>query len=701
MKKIEQIKLLEDTSGLYINGKLDSEDNQIIVKLDETIILEAKPNLAEGRFSCAIEELPLKDEKMIFVIEKSKNYENLLCKKSIKCLLKKKNRSKKVSYIKRNFLFLWKEYHFLIPPKKLKEYIGLFINRIILNKKKSDLYYQIFSIEDYNDWLRENKENLDQKIKFSYNPLISVIMPVYNVNPKYLREAIDSVLNQTYSNFELCIADDASTSKETIEVLKEAEKQSSKIKVVYRKENGHISRASNSAIEIAQGEFLALLDNDDVLTENALYEVVKKLNENKDFDLIYSDEDKINLSGRRCDPHFKPDWSPDTLLSHNYICHLAVIRTELVKQVGMFRVGYEGSQDYDLMLRITEKTNKICHIPKILYHWRMVEGSTSMTTDNKSYASENGIKALKDAFRRRNIKVDISNIYTSYIVQYKLSKKPKVSILIPTKDKIDLVLTCIHSIYEKTEYQNFEIIIINNNSQEKRTFLEFGKLQKQYKNIKIITDNGNFNFSRLNNLGVKNAEGEYILFLNNDIEIIDGKWLEIMLGYAMQDHIGAVGPKLIYKNNTIQHAGVVVGVGVEKIANHASYLKDKFAPALAGRLMVPYNYSAVTGACLLVSKKKYLEVGGLSEDLEINYNDIDFCLKLLQKGYYNVFLPQVEIYHYESLSRGKKLDEEKEKELRKSISYMHKKWNKFLENDPFYNPNLSKEMCFVLDKKGE
>lgn len=695
-QEIEKIELLEDTADLYISGTLPSNRSQLKVLLDQQVLLEENPNLSDCRFSFMF-ACPKEGKKlMVYCIEKKK--ETLLYQTSLASLQRKRNRTRKCSYIKRNIQFLWREYHFFIPPKKLKEYASLFIKRIILNRSKEERFYQLFSIEDYNDWLRENPQSSSYQ-KFSYMPFISIIMPVYNVDAKYLKEAIESVMLQTYPNFELCIADDASTNQETIQLLKEMEKKYDKVHVVYRKKNGHISKASNSALKIARGEFIGLMDNDDILDKNALYEVVKALNKNKNLDLIYTDEDKIDPFGRRCDPHFKPDWSPDTLLSHNYICHFALLRASLVKQIGNFRKGYEGAQDYDLMLRFTEQTQNIYHIPKILYHWRMIEGSTSMTTDNKSYASMSGIKALEDALKRRKIKASIANIATSYILKYEMKNNPKVSIIIPTKDKIGLVETCVNSIYQKTKYQNYEVIIIDNNSQEAHTMEGLRKLQEEHDNLKVMEYPEKFNYSKINNIGAKHAEGDYLLLLNNDVEVIDGEWLEIMLGYAMQERIGAVGAKLLFANGKIQHAGVVVGVGEEKIANHAYYLKDKFASALAGRLLVPYNYAAVTGACLMVDKKKYFEVNGLTEELEINYNDIDFCLKLLEKGYYNICLPQVELYHYESLSRGKSQSPEKAKELQYSTEYMKKKWKKILQNDPFYNPNLSKEMCFVLDKK--
>ena len=613
----------------------------------------------------------------------------------------------KLSKVKRTFKYIghgisimWKDYHFLIPPKKMKEYAGIFYRKVIKKELYNSKYYNPFIVEDYNYWLIENeKPSIIEKLK--YNPKISIVMPVYNVDSKYLRECLDSILNQSYKNFEICIADDCSTREDTLQTLKEYEKNYEDIvKVVYRKKNGHISEATNTALEIASGEYIGLVDNDDVLAKDALYEVVKVLNENKKIDFIYSDEDKINLDGKRCDPHFKPDFSIDTLYSHNYICHFSVIRTKIVKSIGGFRKGYEGAQDYDLFLRVVEKTREIYHIPKILYHWRMIKGSTSMEVNNKGYASINGKKALEDALKRNNIEGSVENYYTAYIIKYNVKDDPLVSIIIPTRDRVDILKNCIDSIINKTNYKNYEILIIDNGSVEDKSLEYFDKL-KQEKNIRVIRVDEPFNYSMLNNVGVNESKGEFIVMLNNDIEIIDCNWIGTMLGYAMQKHVGAVGPKLLFANNTIQHAGVVLGVGEGHIANHAFYMEARNAIAPAGRLIVPYNYSAVTGACIMISKKKYLEVKGLDEKLAVNYNDIDFCMKLLDKGYYNVLLPQVELYHLESISRGKINNEKKLEQLKQEQKYMKNKWKDKLLNDKYYNKNYSVNMCFALDKEGE
>lgn len=590
---------------------------------------------------------------------------------------------------------VWAKYHFLIPPKMWKKYIKLIWGMI--TERKGGPFLRPENVDEYNAWLIRNEKS--EKLEtLSYRPLISILIPVYNVKAKYLRECIESILRQTYDNFEICLVDDASTKEETRETLKKY-KDNPRIRIRYRKKNGHISKASNDALDMAKGEYIALVDNDDTLAENALYEVAKVLNRNKKLDFIYSDEDKIGLDGKRCEPHFKPDFSPDTLLSLNYICHLSAIRTSLARKVGGFSEGLEGAQDYDLFLKITEKTNRIYHIPKILYHWRMLPGSTSLKIDNKDYATDNGKKAIEMALERRKIKgrvkKDVKSTYCQ--VFYELKEEPLVSVLIPTKDHADVTRDCLESIYEKTIYKNFEVILIDNGSEEQEALDLFDEYKKKYQNFKVLRKDIEFNYSKLNNLAVKKAKGEYLVLLNNDTEIITGDWLDVMLGYAMRPHVGAVGPKLLYPDDTVQHAGVILGLG--GVASHAYLNSERDDLGLSGRLRVPYDYAAVTGACLMVSREKWDEAGGLEEDLKVAYNDIDFCIKLLDKGYYNVCVPMVELYHYESKSRGTDEAPEKKKRFDAEQKYMWEKWGDILEYDRFYNPNFTNRMWFLLDKE--
>lgn len=597
---------------------------------------------------------------------------------------------------------VWKKYHFLIPPKLWGKYLKKFI-RIIRNPYANPLFYELNNIEDYHKWIEDNEKFvLINEKELAYKPLISFIVPVYNVSRKLLTECINSMLNQTYTNFEICLADDNSTNRETIETLKEYENKSDKIKVVYRKKNGHISACSNSALELAKGEFVALVDNDDIISKHALMEFVKVLNKDKKLDFIYSDEDKLDSKNGRCYPHFKPDFSPDTLLSLNYICHLSLIRKSIMDKIGGFEVGLEGAQDHDIFLKISEITDRIYHIPMILYHWRMILSSTSTGVGVKDYASDKGKIAVENALKRRKISANVEKepISGYYIVNYNLKKQPKVSIIIPTKDYADTLDVCLKSIYKKTTYTNFEVIVVNNNSEKKETFKLFDIYKKKYENFKVVDANIEFNYSRINNLAVKEAKGEYILLLNNDTELITSDWLEKMVGYASQKHIGAVGVKLLYPDSTIQHAGVILGLG--GVAGHAfvNYENDNVKNTMFfGRLYVPYNYSAVTAACLMIKKSIFEEVGGLTEDLKVAFNDIDFCIKVLQKGYKNIFLPNVELFHYESKSRGLDTTEEKLKRFQKECKYMHDHWHDIISNDSMYNPNMSYMYAFRLDKE--
>ena len=594
---------------------------------------------------------------------------------------------------------LWVKYHFLVPPRLWGKYLKTLFG-IVKETIGKGPYLDPFKIEDYNLWILQSEIKEEKSEKLKYEPLISVLMPVYNVKEKYLRACIESILAQSYRNFEICIVDDASTKREVKRVLEEYS-TNKRVRIKYREKNGHIAVATNDALEMAKGEFVALVDNDDVLSKDALYEVAKALNRDKKLDLIYSDEDKINLSGRRCDPHFKPGFSPDTLLSVNYICHLAVLRTKVVREIGGFTVGLEGAQDYDLFLRVTEKINreKICHIPKILYHWRMTKTSTAMDIDNKDYANDVGKKVIEMALKRRGLEAEVKKDTksTCYKVVYKLEKEPKVSILIPTKDLADVTEMCLKSIYKKTRYKNFEVLLINNNSEKKETFELFEKYKKKYDNFRVIDAKMEFNYSKINNLAAKKAKGEVLVLLNNDTEVITPDWLGMLVGYAVQPHIGAVGAKLLYPDDTVQHAGVIMGLG--GVASHAYLNEERDFPGMYGRLRVPYDYAGVTGACLAVEKKKFEEVGGLEEDLKVAYNDVDLDLKLLKAGYYNVVVPMAELYHFESKSRGSDLDADKIDRFNAEQEYMWNKWGDRLNHDEFYNPNFTSKMWFLLPRK--
>ena len=580
---------------------------------------------------------------------------------------------------KKAIYFAWYRHHFLIPPRVMLQYMKSFKVALKRGGSTSNLFTNQKAYAKY----LEEQRNGPHTATFSYQPQISFIVPTYNVSKKLLTECLDSLLAQTYRNFEICISDDHSTKEETLEVLKEYEKKYDQVHVVYRQENGMISAASNTAIDMAQGEFIALIDNDDTIEADSLYYIVESLNQNPKLDFIYSDEDKIDFKGNFMEPHFKPDFSPDTLMGVNYICHLSVIRRSLVQKIGGFQSEYDGSQDYDLFLRLTEQTTQIHHIEKILYHWRQTPTSTAGYLGNKSYAYQAGKKALEASLKRRHIKGQILDNprVSTYLVKYQ-TNTPLISIIIPIKDQAKVTRKCLESLYQKNTYSHFEIIIIDNGSQEKETKKLLEEYQK-HKNFKVKRIDREFNYSYLNNEGVKIAKGKYLLFLNNDTEIIQEDTLEWMVGYAAQPHIGCVGVKLLYPDKLVQHAGVVLGFG--GVAGHIYVANSYHDNGLFGRLVMPYNYTAVTAACLMIEKKKFQQVGGFDENLKVALNDVDLNLKVLSKGYYNVCLSNVEVLHAESKSRGYEASKEKQNRFQKEQDYMRNKWKHTLDKDKFFS----------------
>lgn len=541
----------------------------------------------------------------------------------------------------------------------------------------------------YKNWIAGNERNILYTEPLSYNPFFSVVVPVYNVADNMLRECIDSIKSQTYKNFEIVLVDDASTMESVRKVLAEYENEDN-ITVIYRKENGHISRATNDGINAAKGEFIALCDCDDLYAPNALYEMAKKLNENKDYDFIYSDEDKISEDGKvRRDPFFKPDWSPETFMSYMYTCHLSVYRKSLLEKLGGLRVGFEGSQDYDLVLRVMEVTGNIGHVPKILYHWRMRKESTANALTAKPYVMEATKKAKLEALERRGLSGELKYLpeVGQFRVTYKPQGNPKVSIVILSKDNYDVLKMCITSLFDKTEYKNFEVIVVDNGSNEQNK-AKIEALLKEY-NCKYIYRPMTFNFSAMCNIGAGEASGEYVIFMNDDIEVTDGSWLEIMTGQAMVPYTGAVGCKLYYPGtNRLQHAGVLnlpIGPG------HCLYGSEDHLNYYYGRNILDYNFTAVTGACLMVSMKKFNEIGGFDEELPVAYNDVSLCFSLVEAGYYNVLRNDVSLVHHESISRGR--DDalaEKEERRKREMAKLYEKHPMFANGyDPCYNPNLT------------
>lgn len=527
--------------------------------------------------------------------------------------------------------------------------------------------------------------------RFSWQPTISIIMPVYNTPANYLQQAIDSVLAQAYPHWQLCIADDASTQPQVRATLERYAAIDTRICVAYRSENGHISRASNTALDLAEGEFVALMDHDDLLTPDALFEVVRTLNDCPDADMIYSDEDKVDENNQLKDPFFKPDWCPESFLSRMYTCHLGVYRRQIAEDIGGFRAGFEGAQDYDFVLRFTEKCDRIVHIPKILYHWRSHPESTASRLASKSYATTAAAKALTEALQRRGEPGIVTPTESGHwIPRYQLRKPGKVTVIIPTKDLASVLDTCLTSIFQKTTYPDYEVLVVDNGSVESQTHALFKAWKKrQPKRFRVEPLDIPFNYSKLNNFAVSQATGDYLLFLNNDTEVTDGDWMTAMVEQAQREGIGAVGATLLYPDNTIQHAGVVLGIG--GVAGHSHKLYPKGAIGYFAQLQTVNNYSAVTAACLMCRREAFEAVGGFEETLEVAFNDVDFCLKLVEKGYRNVCLPHVVLYHYESKSRGLENTREKQLRFKQEIDYMTHRWGRYLDNDPCYSPHLSRE----------
>lgn len=557
------------------------------------------------------------------------------------------------------------------------------------------LYWKFKNEILYKEYIKKEKvDNITTELH--YKPKISIIMPTWNTDEKWLRKAIESVLNQVYDNWELCIADGGSKNPQVKKVLKEYAKKDGRIKVKFLSKNLGIAGNSNEALKLATGEFVAFLDHDDELSPFALYEVVKLLNENRDLDFIYTDEDKIDEKGIRKEPHFKPDYNPDLLLSCNYISHLAVIRKNVLDEVGGFRNGYDGSQDYDLFLRVLEQTNKIAHIPKILYHWRMIKSSASKSTSAKPYAYIAAKKALADAMNRRGVEIDgvYDGLWTgSYRIKYKIKESPNVSIIIFTKDNADILKRCINSILSKTTYENYEIIVVDNSSQENRTF-EYCNTLKDHADIRILKYTKPFNVSAIINYAVSKVDSEFILFLSGNNVVSNSEWLTAMLEHAQRKNVGAVGAKLLYPNNTIQHAGIILGIGPYKVAGYSHKLMPDRFSGYFGRPHVIQNVSAVSKDCMLTKKTLFEEVGGFDEiNLPIAFNGVDYCLKLREKGYLIVYTPYAVLYNFKSY----KDKPENHRRFLKEVQYMRTKWGHILDNDPYYNPNLSKNKIFYIE----
>ena len=535
---------------------------------------------------------------------------------------------------------------------------------------------------------------------FPYMPKISILVPLYNTPEEFLREMIESVTGQTYENWELCLADGSDSEHAYVaEIVKEyqhRDKELWKERILYRKleQNEGISGNTNQCLTMATGEFIGLFDHDDVLHPSALYEYVKVINE-KQADYIYCDETtfKSGNINHMLTMHFKPDYAIDNLRANNYICHFSVFARELLDGTELFRSKFDGSQDHDMILRLTDRAKNVVHVPKLLYYWRSHPGSVAADIGAKPYAIEAARGAVADHLKRHGFEhfqiTSTRAFETIFKIRYQIIGSPKISIIIANKDHVADLKRCITSILEKSTYENFEMIVVENNSTEKETFDYYKELSEEEK-VKVITYEGAFNYSAVNNLGVSHASGEYILLLNNDTQVITVNWMEELLMYAQREDVGAVGGKLYYADKTIQHAGVVLGLGAHRTAGHSHYKQHRENLGYMGRLCYAQNVSAVTGACLLVKKSLFDEVGGLEESFAISLNDVDFCLKLRKKGYLNVFTPFAELYHFESISRGLDDNGEKAERYNRESEQFRSKWREVLEaGDPYYNPNFS------------
>lgn len=525
---------------------------------------------------------------------------------------------------------------------------------------------------------------------FSCAPLISIAVPAYKTPPVFLREMIDSLFAQTYENWELCIANGSPEDEEMGRILKEYEAKDSRIRVLNLKENLGIAENTNAALSMAKGEFVGLLDHDDLLAPNALYEIVRAISGDEMIDAIYTDEDKVTMNlDEHFQPHLKPDFNLDLLRSNNYICHFFAARRSVVEKAGGFRKEFEGAQDHDFIFRCVENSRRVGHVPEILYHWRTHKDSTADNPASKMYAYDAGKRAVEAHLARTGTKGSVSHTpdFGFFRVQYPVQEKPKVSIIIPNKDEKEALAACLKSIREKTEYDNYEILIIENNSTTEEIFRYYKELAGE-PGIRLLRWKKEFNYSAINNYGAREAKGDYLLFLNNDVTVITKGWMKEMLGVCQRREVGAVGVKLLYPDNTIQHAGCVVGMGgvaghmfTDMPANRSGYLH---------KASILQDMSAVTAACMMMKKSVFEEAGGFTEQLAVAFNDVDLCLKVNQGGHLIVYDPYVQLYHMESKSRGKEDSREKVVRFQNEIEYMRSHWGEILKKgDPYYNKNLS------------
>ena len=546
---------------------------------------------------------------------------------------------------------------------------------------------------DYEEWYKNHKPTMEElqrqrDTEFEYEPLISILVPVYNTPEEFLKQMIQSVRKQTYSNWELCVAN-ANPANETVtEILRISSTKDERIKVKDVPENEGIAQNTNAALDIATGDYIGLLDHDDLLTPDALYEVVKAINENDRPQVLYSDEDNVSADlSEHFQPHMKPDYNKDLLRSNNYITHFFVADRTLVEEVGGEDSEYNGAQDYDLILKCTERAKGIAHIPRILYHWRVHKASTADNPMSKMYAFDAGKRAIEEHLKRCGEVADVTHLKCLgyYRAKYQVQGSPLISIIIPNKDQVESLDKCLESI-EKSSYKNYEIIIVENNSTEDETFAYYKKIESD--KIRIVYWSDEFNYSAINNFGVKHARGDYLLLLNNDVEVITTDWLEELTANCQRKDVGIVGARLYYPDDTIQHAGIVIGIG--GVAGALFVGMPRMFTGYLHKAAIQQDLSAVTAACMMVKRSVYEELGGLEEELKVAFNDVDFCLRAREKGYLVVYDPNVELYHFESKSRGTEDSKEKIRRFQNEIEYMRSRWLELLKKgDPMYNPNLT------------
>lgn len=554
---------------------------------------------------------------------------------------------------------------------------------------------------DYQDWQKRYDTITDQDrtliknhiSKFEKKPKFSVVMPTYNTPTKWLTKAIESVQKQLYSEWELIIVDDASTEAHVKGIIEKYAESDVRIRAIYRDQNGHITKSTQDGVNAANNEFITFLDHDDEIPEHALYRFALEIIENPEAQFFYSDEDKITEEGLRFNPYFKSDWDPELLRSQNYICHLSVFKTERMKSLGGYRDGTEGAQDWDMILRYTHglPRNEIRHIPEILYHWRVIATSTAHSTSSKPYVLQSQKKVIEDHLVREGMKgrVEIDRVLSHMKVHYEEpTPLPKVSVIIPTKDQVNVLKLCITGLLHNTDYPNLEIIIVDNGSIEEKTKSYLETLKKQNSNITILRDDRPFNFSRLNNEAAKIASGSMLAFLNNDLEIKDSHWLKEMVTLASRKEVGAVGARLLYPVGLIQHAGVILGIG--GVGGHCHKGRKKDDVGYFNRTVLRHEVSAVTAACLVMKKSIFDEISGFdAERFSVAFNDVDLCLRIRAKGYVNIYTPFAELIHYESISRGLENTPSKFQRFESEVAEMKERWKDVLASDPYYNPNLT------------